>query len=75
MQSERGFCHTPVKWEDMTARTETLKKITFFFYSVYYPSYNQAPLPPLQAFQTQGLGGLARAGGTGGGWMDSKKGK
>lgn len=71
MQSERSFRYTPVKWEDLTARTEKLKK-KFFFYSTSLVIINP---PSLHVFQTQGWGGLAWEGQTGGCGRGSKKGK
>lgn len=43
MQSERSFRYTPVKWEDLTARTEKLKKKYFFFYSISLVIINPPP--------------------------------
>lgn len=53
MQSERSFRYTLVKWEDMTTRTEKLKRLIFFFL-FYFPSHSQPPSPPPMSSKPRG---------------------
>lgn len=72
MQSERSFCYTLVKWEDLTARTEKLKKVFFFLF--YFPSHNQPP-PSMSSKPRHGVDwrGWDRLVGVGGGARKENK--